>query len=79
MDEDDIVYALTEQQGYEKLCIERGRTLEQRKTWFWKMAMTNFLLAVPKKLGEGKLIARACQVSERYLELELSNAVSVAE
>lgn len=53
--------------------------LEERKAWFVKYSMKNFLLAVPNKL-EGRVdVALGCDVVRAYMALELSNAVSMVD
>ncbi|KZV65963.1 hypothetical protein PENSPDRAFT_689394 [Peniophora sp. CONT] len=59
---------------YEKDCKTRGGQLDLRKPWFGRAGMTNFLIAVPKKLEGGVDVTLACQVANKYLDLESSDA-----
>lgn len=63
-------------QTYEAECSAFARTLEVRKPWFLSHGMTNFLLAVSKKLGGRVDVGLAWGVVHAYMMLELSNAVS---
>ena len=61
---------------FEKECRARGTKLEGRKAWFGRVGMTNFLAAIPKKVDGGVSVELACEVAEKYLDFESSNAVS---